>query len=271
MFIPYHTLSRNLIENLAKDLLEIEKGDLEKIVAEKFFTYFREIISPYPPSYSMEIISLLDVPGAMVLIFFDKHPFRPQDRAISGFSRLVRQRDSGQIIPCIYLMPNHADDTIEHERIHICQYLLDSAYPMTSEQREFYLFFPESMIDCFLYLRENFGNSIASDFIINAACYVLWIEMEANYATIKPDKPWPWMEKVYKSASPLMKFQFLYENYGWDADEIPKFKEFCDILENEVDWVKEIVTRISSNSLYDAIWELHDEFETELMFGPIEE
>jgi hypothetical protein len=274
-FTPYNLIPNETIKKIANNLKRIDKNKLKEIVIQAFIEYFGDDTSKELLSCSIKTIPLLKIPNAVVLVTFDGNPFTEDSiSTIAGLARILTKSQIADFapIPVIYLSPFQDEDILEHEKIHICQYLQDEAYPMTPDQKE--LLLTKNLIECISYLLKNVGRGAATDFIINAACYKTWIEMEANYYTRSYSDPYNWMEKVYVSSQPIVTFDSMYEHLEWGKIDMDKAKErfprFCGIMEKEVDWVGELVSS-TSLSLYDLILEVHDEYETNLMYGPISE
>jgi hypothetical protein len=274
-FTPYNLIPNETIKKIANNLKRIDKNKLKEIVIQAFIEYFGDDTSKELLSCSIKTIPLLKIPNAVVMVTFEDNPF-PGDgtHTIAGFSRILTKSQIGDLapIPVIYLSPFQDEDILEHEKIHICQYLQDEAYPMTPDQKE--LFLSKNLYEGVRYLLKNIGREAAEDFFINATCYITWIEMEANYYTRSYSNPYEWMEKVYRSSQTIVRFESMYEILEWGNLDMDKdrerFPRFCGTMEKEVDWVGELVSS-TSLSLYDLILEVHDEYETNLMYGPISE
>ncbi len=275
-FIPYKLTPTHTIKIVAKALTEIKKQALEEYVIQGVKEYFGDNIQERFLSCSIKKAPLLKVPNAVVLVSFSNNPLiNPDSLNIIGLARILVKSQNGDLapIPVIYLWPNRSRDTLKHEKIHICQYLQDRAYPMTPGQKE--LFLSRSLEEGVDYLLGKTGKDAATDFIINAACYKTWIEMEANYYTRKPITPEVWMMKVYNSSLPIVTFNICSQIIGWDNKDMDrvreKFDSFCSSMEKEVKWVSDLVRSSSASSLHELIFHTHEEYEIEMMFGPISE
>ena len=276
-FIPYNQLPTKTLENISEGLATMSKSKLKKLVLEGFSDYFGANALEELPQCSVEATSLLDVPQASVLVTFETHPFRGQEyKPVAGLTRLLgkTQNPDLPLIPVIYLMPRHAEDTLEHENIHACQYLHDVSFPLTSDQKN--LFLSMNLEHAARYLQETQGRDAVTDFIINATCYKTWIEMEANYITRKPKNIQAWMMKVYLSSVPIVTFNSVQIVMEWTNDDMETatvgFTGFCNIMENEVKWVADLVRKSGAGSLHKLILETHKEydmnlFEWEMAFG----
>jgi len=273
-FIPYKTVSKKLLKKIANGLKRIDEYELNKFVIDEFKDYFGEDVSEEHNHYSIDFAPILKVSGSSVIVTFDEYPLLISEK-IGGIARLYTNSDIGADfpIPVIYLMPNRYNDTLKHEKIHICQYLLDRAYPLSLEQKE--IFLAKNLLDGFKYFLEKNGRSASVDFIINATCCKTWIEMEANFHTRKPKNLSTWMMKVYKSCRPIVTFESIIYFTEWSNEDmreaVARFDQFCTSMQNEVKWVSQIVKSSSYNSLHDFIFETHEAYEMDLMFGDIDE
>jgi len=150
-------------------------------------------------------------------------------------------------------------------------------YPLTKEQRELFL---SHNIDVGIdLLLDTSDKNSAIDYIINVYCAALWIELEANYFTLKDDIDiFNLIKKVYLSSKPILSFDALLgkETLSMKNEDMitirDRFSSFCNKIENEVPWIKNHILKGSAvDSLHSLILEVHDEVETDLMFGPIDE
>jgi hypothetical protein len=276
-FTPYNLIPNETIKKIANILKRIDKNKLKEVVIQAFIEYFGDDTSKELLSCSIKTIPLLKIPNAVVLVTFDGNPFTEDSiTSIAGLARILIKSQIADFapIPVIYLTPSQAEDTLEHEKIHICQYLQNRAYPMTPDQKE--LFLTKNLDEGVSYLLKNIGREAAEDFFINATCYITWIEMEANYYTRSYSNSYEWMKKVYRSSQPIARLELIgvvLEGRKADRDKVlERFARFCNTIEKEVDWAGDLVS--STSSLYDLIRDVHiehSEFEMNRDFGPISE
>lgn len=81
-------------------------------------------------------------------------------------------------------MPNYGENTLKHETIHICQYLQDSSFPLTTKQKE--IFLSNDLITSANYIFKTAGEEAMTDFVINAVCYKMWVDLMLENGYIKP-------------------------------------------------------------------------------------
>ena len=275
-FIPYKLLPKRNIVRAANDIKKIDKTELKDFVIDEFLKYTQSDTSKYRLSCSIKTAPLLKVPNAVILVTFYDSPFDSFNGiTIYGQARILKKSKNGGVVslPVIYLTPDRSKDILMHEKIHICQYLQDSAFPLTTNQRD--LFLSMNLKDAMQYLLNNADRDAAIDFIGNANCYRLWIEMEANYHTRKITNYLEWLKMVYLSSNPIVTLEQMRSIMELDSKEMSKVQEkfitFCNTIENEVKWVSNFVRTVNDRSLYDWILEAHDEVETDMMLGPINE
>ena len=275
-FIPYDQVPPATIKTISDGLLKFPKNHLKQILIKYFSEDMKEIIIKELPKSSMEIISLLQYPDCLVVVTFKRYPFKRDIGEKYGFAGLARIIKTPILIPVIYLMNNRNEETFAHEKIHVCQYLLNEAYPLTSDQRTVY-HLPGSIPNKLNQILSSAGKGAAMDFLFNVACYKTWIELEANHYTKDITESYnvdDWMKKVYASSLPISTIEQGLAFLGGKNDDMEmagdKFRGYCAEMEREVDWVRTLVEKSFYSNLHELIIETHDTFETEMIFGPLD-
>jgi len=265
-FIAYDRISIRSIRRMAANLARFEGEHLKQSALAAFHRYHEIDPDKTPSNASIEKASLLQVPDAVALVRFAQDPLAVRGRppSFAGQAQLIkaRSRRKDMLIPVIYLSPRRHANTLQHEKIHICQLMQPAAYPLTDSQKRLYVAKP---LDRGMhYLLQTAGREAAVDFITNAVCYKTWIEMEAHHETRRGPAPLDWMIGVYRSAVPLISLRFARRLVKWTDLElgqaVEKFYAFCDLMQREVAWVAEVVDRSTVPTLRELIYEAHELF-----------
>ena len=98
------------------------------------------------------------------------------------------------------------------------------------------------------------------------------MELEAHYFTNAQDT----LTLTQRSSRPFETLKGGIPLFGIDKhipnaiDKcIKEFSRFCNELESQVEWVRDLVTKSGSETLYEALWWRKEDDEVEMMFGPI--
>ncbi len=277
-FIPYKLLPKRNIIKAAKEIKKINKTNLEDFVIDEFRNYFRNEVQNEPLSFSIKTATLRGISNAVILVHFNKYPLGIYNGfEIDGQARILKKSQNGDVLhlPVIYLTPDkrstphERSTTLKHEKIHICQYLQDHAFPLTPDQRD--LFLSKTLEDAKEYLLSNADRDAAIDFIINSICYKTWMEVEANYHTEKSMDDFELIKQIYRSSNPILTLHLMIENMNWKVTEMDKaaktFKAFCNTMQSEIKWVNNLVHSNTSDSLHDLIIKTHHEIVAEAEFS----
>jgi hypothetical protein len=261
-FIPYYRVSNKEIENISTTISKINKNALKQMVLNEFTKYLGDIDKDRIPKFSIKIESILDIKNSLVVVNFkDKLYYSDgEPYSIAGMAHLLKTND-GKIIPTIYLSTAKNPATFKHEIIHIYQYLQKESYPLTERQKSYLL--ENNFINALKNLNASDGKNKALEFIINVVCYSTWIEIEAEYHTVKHDYVMTLLEKSYSSSLPFDKLKYACQLLGCDENNqketLDKYEQFCNLLQNEVGWLKALITKdYPSGNLYDLICQVHD-------------
>ena len=72
---------------------------------------------------------------------------------------------------------------------------------------------------------------------------------------------------------PIYSFNEALEHMSWGKQDMDKaivrFTNFCDIMEKEVKWVRALVRECQEPCLHDLIYRIHEEYEMDMLFGPL--
>ena len=99
--------------------------------------------------------------------------------------------------------------------------------------------------------------------------------MEAYYHSEKGENSNELIKSVCYSADPIKTLENGGGRLNWDKKNMEKaalrFSGFCERMEKEVSWVKDLVIDGKYDCLHDFIFEMQDELETDRICGPIED
>lgn len=178
-------------------------------------------------------------------------------------------------MPFVVLFDMARETTLEHEKIHLCQYMLGSHYPLM--RHEFLLMMNHDLETAIKILEQNNVN-VAQEFLIKAVSYKTWIELEAHYHTVPRGNSidfGEWARRSYLSSLPIETFNECAGRPQWGNQFIHKagdlFSSFCSELESSVPWIMAGVKERRLESLQAMLFEEHEEFQMEMMFGPEED
>ena len=266
----YDNVGNDKLKSISNTITKADKESLFQITMNHFSKYFNVDYQTAINLVDINYGSLLGVRNAIIINKFNEYPFDSYGIwGIAGWACLI---EDPLEIPCICLMPDHNKNTLAHEKIHILQYLQSSSYPMNNIQKS--IFLKMSLPNGIEHYLENHGESPAIDYLINSTCYKFWIELEANYFA----ENWnniDFMKKVYKSALPIMTFQGAFEEFNFGGSYMAqirsRFVAFCEKIETEIDWVNNLLKESNMDSLHDWVYYTHDDIETDLLFGDMDD
>ncbi|MEK0366243.1 MAG: hypothetical protein QQN42_07900 [Nitrosopumilus sp.] len=280
-FDPYDSVSTNVLREVADTIAKLEKSNNFQQTVITFFTnYFSDVKLKEPlPDFSITNSALLGTPGTVILVDFNESPFT--DELEGNIKAITKMLPLNIYVPVIYFAEDYTQ-YIEHEKVHACQYLLESKYPLTDDGVK--LFFTNDLIKGALHLIKTESKDKATRFLVNVTCYKMWTEFEAVYTTQETEY-WACLEHAYRCAQPIETFQVctignmytenkLASLLEWDDEKvkwvIEKFLNFCNEMENNVEWIRSL-RKGKNYSLHDDILSVFDELETERILGPIDD
>jgi len=274
-FESYDKVRPAQLQKSAADIKQLSVVELNKAIAEHLREYFKSDISEEGIfNFEIETTSVNGIEDAAMLVKYTEYPLLiPGELQINGMARLVKMNKDNlksDVIPAIFLFRgDESFDSLDHEKIHICQYLLDSHYPLSEE--EFDLFSSKELDDAAVHVLESSGEEKALQYAIHAVCFKFWMEAEAVFHS-QEKQYYEWLEHVYRTSMPIACFEGLRELLGWENDSWntvrKRFSQFCSEMQTEVDWIR---TMLIGRALHDEIVVAHNEWETEMLFGPIDE
>lgn len=266
----YDEIPKDKIVTISNELSKIGRKQLQQIIIDDFRNYFEEIVVKKLPKFTTTLHPLLDVEDSVVVVEFKGNPFAIEI-PICGTARLAKTAE-GQIIPIIYLLNTSNITTLNHEKIHICQYLLDQSYPLTETQKTILL--KDNADKSIRYLLKHNGKENALEFVINSTCYKTWIELEAQYHTIEYTDIYSLMERAYSSSLSIITLNTAFGILECDNKDVEvvrnRYIAFCDLLKEEVSWLNALCGE-QTPSIYELILETDDEWETKQFCAPIED
>lgn len=178
-------------------------------------------------------------------------------------------------MPVALIFPNSNETTLEHECIHLCQLLNSQAYQLTLTERT--AIFRQN-VEIVMENRLKTNPEQALDLLIRLTCYKVWIELEAHYFVNagSSESQLKTLNRAYRSALPFETFENGIHEWGIGM-AIPNamdrceeaFPRFCNELESQVAWIKDLVANSGSKTLYEALLWCKEEFEVEALLGPI--
>jgi hypothetical protein len=269
-FPPYTSVEDEALQECAKALSRLSKTEIRDVASSTFMSYFQ--LNDLP-EFSIRLEHIEGVQDAVAVVTFSAHPMAEN---IAGLAKLAKSPSDACPIAIIYLMPDRNEWTLDHEKIHICQYLLRNTYPLTKEERALYLYYPGTLDICLPELVKN-DNDAAFQYLISVAAYKTWIELEANFFTTKPSEGatitfLDTLYNAYHSAHTIFTIEGGMEITGGEmAVARDRMVDFLGLLQNEVSWVGEGLSAEGKSSLHDELLQIHDEVETDLMFGTFDE
>ena len=216
--------------------------------------------------------TLLNVDGAAIIAKFNEYPMTQDNPLyqIAGIARLIQVEK--RILPVVLIFPKTNKTTLEHECIHLCQWLNNQTYQLTLTER-IALF--EQNLEVVIKSVLSKHPEEALDLLIRSTCYKVWMELEAQYFT---NAQHVILKRAQRSAMPFTTFERSLDEWGFYKD-IPnamaicseKFPLFCAELESQVEWIRGLVAKSVSKTLSEALWWCKEDDETEMMFGPIKD
>ena len=264
---PWDSLDKTILQRCAKLIRDSSEQDMETAVIEdcQKYLWFSDVS---PESVSIATHSILGVDGAVIVVYFEEFPEIISDgySEVAGMARLLETKEG--VLPVILALPYTSEQTIEHECIHICQLLNPQPYLLTLAER-MSIFQKQSEIVIKDILSESPERAL--DLLIRLTCYKVWMELEACYFTKTPDV----LDHAYRSSQPIAAFKHCIFEWGIDTKVpdaykrcIDEFHDFCTELKSQTDWIRDL---IGDQHLYDALFWCKEEYETEMMLGPIED
>ena len=221
--------------------------------------------------YLINTHSLLGVEGSIIEVRFNVIPanFVEGGIQIAGMARLIETENG--TLPVVLLFPSSNEETLEHERIHLCQWLNDKTFQLTLGERKEFLQ-QKLCASMKRVIEENPENAL--DLFIRITNYKVWIELEANHFSKRAFSNRSVLDKAQRSSQPFSAIEHGLDELGFtkifpEAKSMCKraFVEFCNDLELHVDWIRDLVAESKSETLYDALWWCKMDYETELMTG----
>ncbi len=276
-FISYKEVSQPKLKSIAKILANLKTDNIHSQIKREFLNYLRdENIYQRDLNFVIKREPLESIENVIILVEFNTHPFASHDDLyrLRGQARLLSFPRVSSSIPVIYIMPNKGSNTIDHEKVHLCQYLLDSAYPLTHDQRK--ILHEMNIPDGIRYFVESSGKLAGIDYLINQVCYQTWIELEANFSArnssteLDMDSAFEIIKAACRSAVPIETLEIIYAHpnvgldHSFDLDETKsKIYKFFDELEESVIWVEKLVKEAGFDSLSKAIDFAHNDIKIE--------
>lgn len=271
LIIPYDRVDRKVLEDIAKRVAAADKSMLHKAAIDLVEEYFKGIFLKPITKSCIEVEELLGCYGACIVLNVESDVVdRSLGFNLAGVARLLHVDG---VVPLVILFEGSSAINKAHEKIHLCQYLLNDHYPVTQNQ---FLLLMESDIEGGIESLERVSAASAMEFAINSICYKVWIELEANFFALGVERTKEydlWAYKSYRSSLPFESVEELFERDGWGNDFVrmayDKMDEFFQVVSNSSGWVDDHVAKAGYESLSAMLWEMHERFEDESLFGPI--
>lgn len=189
----------------------------------------------------------------------------------------------GKKVPHVFLFAGADEVFVKHEKIHVSQMLSPDPWPLKPEEHSQFL----SASSPWEKVREMLAGGIAPEHVASqlVACVtrMIWCELEAYWfaqgaAGVSASEV---LSSAYRSAKPIEILNgcahVLMES--GDYALASSFNEtlmthartaipcFCEKLELEVPWIRDLLSGTGHPDLYTALWDAHERFEDLTIFG----
>ena len=253
--VPYtwDSIDKSILQKSANLIKNFSLKAIKEVVIEKCKKNL-EFSSIWSHNVLVVKHALLGVDDAAIIARFKKYPKTENDDflQITGMARLF-QVENG-ILPVVLLFPDIDETFLDHECIHLCQWLNNQSYLLTMSER-IALFQQKIEVVIKSVLRTNPEEAL--DLLFRLTCYKVWIELEAYYSGNTQYV----IQHAHSSSRPFEMFSdvipiFGIDRYIPDAKDrcMNEFIEFCNELESQVEWVRNSVIDYGVNSLHEALW-----------------
>lgn len=270
-YTSYSELSLETVQTIADGLKSIKEEDLAHIAFKKLSLLFPKFNRQFEEfDFKISLESLLGVKDTLARIDVSPHPFQDcPEEVVMGLTMIA---DGTPQFP-IVLMFKPNDDIFTHETIHACQFLQDGSYPLSSN--ELRMVCKLGILGTTDQLEKEYGINMAWDFAIRMAAWKTWTELEAYYESWSGAADYlRLLDRTNRSALPFVTIQQMGDRYEVSGDQMRMAQEKLPILINQIEqdipWLRSL--RIGQGeSLHEDLWWIHDEQETEMQFGPLDD
>jgi hypothetical protein len=249
-FVPYNSLSKTRLKEISSYISQLSQDDLREAINEylrgsiKFDNLGERILN-----FNIVPTSINGVQNAAIILKYKKKSIRYSNPhgdvtvATADIVKINGSKSESTVIPVIFLYNDDVGlDLLSHEKVHLCQDLLDSHYPLSEE--EFELFNTRSRAEAYDSIRESKGEAEAKRFAIDSTCYTLWKEAEAIFYEGITD--WnKWLTETYVCARSFEVLKSFEVHYSWNEEfgkiAFNRFSDFCAEMQMSVGWVKEML------------------------------
>jgi len=275
--IPYSwdSLDKNILVKSASSINNFSSQNITNVIIENCQQYLL-FSNMTPQKVSIEKHSLLDIEGAAIIARFKEYP-KVQNTNVHNFAGIARLIQMENVhLPVVLLFPNLNSTTLEHECIHLCQWLNNQTYKLSLAERM--IIFgqnPEVAIKSILKTKPE----QALDLFIRYTCYKVWMELEAIYHTSINNKE-TLSSVIHRAQLSSLPFQVMLNGiHKWglniknqNAGKLcyDEFYTFCNEL-LQINWIKDLVDTSSSPTLYEALYWENEDFEVMNIFGKIDD
>jgi hypothetical protein len=250
-FMPYSSVSIARLQEIAFNISQLSQDDLREAINEylrggnKFAVLGQRIFN-----YDIEPTSINGVENAAIILKYPNNQIHysslagDKTAAIADIVKINGSKSESTVIPIISLYRSDLGLSIlNHEKVHLCQDLLDSHYPLSEEEFESHIS-NRSLNETYDSIRESKGEAEAKRYAIYLICYEFWCEAEAIF--YEGITNWnKWLTETYVCARSFETLQWFMDRYSW-SEEFQKiaffrFFDFCAEMQMSVGWVKKML------------------------------
>jgi hypothetical protein len=256
-FIPYTNVSTARLQEIAVHINQISETDFREAVVNQLRTHFGDVIlEECIYDFDTEKTSINGIENAAIIVKYSKYPLTYSDGMfLSGQAQQVKLdkgKSESNVIPVVFLfLGDKSLGDLKHEKIHVCQGLLDSYYPLSKE--EFDLISSQELFDVVSRIRESTRAEEVMRLIINTFCNRLWVEGEAAFHSGETDLN-SWLFEVCSNVRPIYFLEEFRDRLGWENNTwntvLKRLSNFCLEMQTEVDWLREM---LGGQSLFSKI------------------
>jgi hypothetical protein len=267
-FIPYTNVSMARLQEIAFNISQLSQYDLREAIVEFLRRDFGFKFSKQR-MFKFDIVptSINGVKNAAIIVKYPKSPILYTEESVfeeKAIAVPVKMKGN-KTIPVIFLFsPEISMRELNHEKIHICQQLLESHYPFSEE--EFALSISDKGTEqTYYYIRRSIGEEEAKRYIINFICYRFWLESEAIFHAEVKDLN-SWLFRVLTCFNPFDYLVDYKKGFHWDEDSwitaVERFSQFCHEMQTQVCWISQM---LGGRSLIEELYYAYERMTIELV------
>ena len=193
--------------------------------------------------------------------------------AIAGKAVLLDVGEHSASIPLAIIAPHASPSILEHEKIHLCQYILKNGSPFSQQQLA--LSHHDNLVQGIDKLLQDGGEASACDFLVRYTCYKVWTEFEAYWFSATPRCSYDELvARVVRSARPMATLenglQMIQPPLEVGRECLRNFEVFCSTTLSAIDWLLELRGE-RQESLHDDLHFEEENLGLEEMFGSLDD